>query len=112
MLNHPDEWQLVKISGTDPHYRVFASWRGGYLDGDSWKLNSGIVSVKEDDKYYYFKGHSGSLYKCHKKSYGIRSPYNGSVLAGYVTGSQGTLEVIEDMPDVMNIDWIINGTRI
>ena len=48
MMYTPDGWMIVKITGTNPHYRVFGSWRGGYLSGDSWRMNSGIISVKED----------------------------------------------------------------
>lgn len=38
----PDSWTVVKLNGNDPHYRVLASWAGGYLNGDSWKLSSGL----------------------------------------------------------------------
>jgi len=103
----PDSWQLVKINGTDPHYRIFGSWSGGYLYGDSWKLNSGVTDVTEDDKYFYFYGYSGSVYQCHKNGYGIRSPYNTSVILDYCEKSQGTMELIDEMPDIMSIDWII-----
>lgn len=34
MTYSPEEWQIIKINGTDPHYRVFGSWRGGYTTGD------------------------------------------------------------------------------
>lgn len=75
----PDKWLLIKINGKDPHYRVFASWYGGYIGSDSWRMNSGITSVTEDDNFYYFHGSSGSTYNCHKKSHGI-SGYGSSVL--------------------------------
>jgi hypothetical protein len=75
----PDKWLLIKINGKDPHYRVFASWYGGYMGSDSWRMNSGITSVTEDDNFYYFHGSSGSTYNCHKKSHGI-SGYGSSVL--------------------------------
>jgi hypothetical protein len=53
---NPDKWMVVKITGNDspPVYKVFACWAGGYLDGDSWKLNSGITTVKENTDYYFF----------------------------------------------------------
>jgi hypothetical protein len=43
---NPDKWVVVKIIGKDtpPVHKVFACWYGGYLDGDSWKLNSGITA--------------------------------------------------------------------
>ena len=108
MSYRPDNWILVKIAGTHPHYRVFAVWRGGYINGDSWRMNSGVVGVDEDDDYYYFKGHSGSVYECHKLAYGRIGGYGSSVLYGYVENSAGTLEVIQEMPDVMNIEWSPN----
>ena len=46
----PDKWVVIKI--LDNEHKIFASWAGGYLDGDRWKLNSGITKVEEDDKYY------------------------------------------------------------
>ena len=107
MAYTPEEWVLVKISGPQPHYRVFGSWRGGYLSGDSWRMNSGVTSVKEVDDYYEFYGKSGSCYRCHKKAYGIRSPYNGSVLGNYKRKLEENFNLIEKMPDVMNIDWLI-----
>ena len=69
---NPDKWVVVKIIGKDtpPVHKVFACWYGGYLDGDSWKLNSGITAVKENGDYYFFDGSSGSCYACRKGSYG------------------------------------------
>jgi hypothetical protein len=58
----PDRWLLIKINGKDPHYRVFASWYGGYLGSDSWRMNSGVTKVSEDDEFYRFHGSSGSVY--------------------------------------------------
>ena len=78
----PDKWVVVKIdNNTDTSlYKVFATWSGGYLNGDRWKMNSGIKSMEYDDDYYYFIGHSGSCYKCHKKGYGTASSYGECVL--------------------------------
>jgi hypothetical protein len=69
---NPDKWVVVKIIGKDtpPIHKVFACWFGGYLDGDSWKLNSGITTVKENTDYYFFDGSSGSCYACRKGMYG------------------------------------------
>ena len=82
----PDKWVVVKIDNKldTPFYKVFATWAGGYLDGDRWKLNSGIKSVESDDDYYYFIGHSGSCYKCHKKRYGTASSYGEGVLTDMI----------------------------
>jgi hypothetical protein len=101
----PDSWELVKITGTDPHYRVFGSWSGGYLDGDSWRLNSGIVMVEEEDDYYLFHGHTGSVYQCHKETYGIRSPYNHGILMSCIENPYSNMERIDKIPDIANMKW-------
>jgi hypothetical protein len=67
----PDRSLIVRFKKDDETtYKVLGGWRGGYLDGDSWRLNRGIENIKEEGDYYLLKGLSGSVYKCHKKSYG------------------------------------------
>jgi hypothetical protein len=98
MKYSPDQWQLVKVLGKTPHYRVFGSWSGGYLDGDSWRLNSGISEVKETETGYDLIGYSGSVYRVSTSNYGIKSPYNTSELFRICEG--GMCEVVDDMPDM------------
>ena len=63
----PDNWVIVKITRPEGIvHKVLAGWSGGYLDGDSWRMNSGIVRAEVKDDYIIFDGHSGSQYKCHK----------------------------------------------
>ena len=68
-MHEPDNWVLIKISVKDdePFYKVLVGWSGGYLSGDSWRMNSGITKVEEDGDCYLFSGVSGSMYKCHKE---------------------------------------------
>jgi hypothetical protein len=54
--HNPDKWVIIKITGKDPHYRVFCSWYGGYGGSDSWRMNSGITKLIEEDDYYLFIG--------------------------------------------------------
>jgi hypothetical protein len=98
----PDQWEIVEITGTDPHYRIFGSWSGGYLDGDSWRLNSGVERCESVGDYYFFYGNTGSIYKCHKEAYGIRSPHNAAELRRIVEGAPGTAETLPFLPD--NLD--------
>ena len=65
---NPDNWVIVKInvSGEPVFYKVLAGWSGGYLDGDSWRMNSGITKVTEHKYHYAFEGDTGSVYNCHK----------------------------------------------
>lgn len=96
----PTKWVVVKIENDgDTFYKVFASWLGNYLNGDSWRLNSGIVSVEEDEENYYFIGYSGSCYKCNKKAYGTASAYSQSILEDFIKRSNGILTLMEDQ------DW-------
>ena len=86
----PDKWVVLKLNNaSETYYKVFGSWAGGYLDGDRWKMNSGIASVEEDDNYYYFIGYSGSCYKCHKKGYGIMTSYSQSILDNMINKASG-----------------------
>jgi hypothetical protein len=104
----PEEWILIKILGGSPHYRVFASWRGGYITGDRWQMNSGIKSVTFEDDCYLFYGASGSVYRCNKNAYGIRSPYNASILGEYINRGSVKIEVLKEMPkNIMEMDWLI-----
>ena len=101
---HPDKWLLIKIGGTDPHYRVFGSWSGGYLGSDEWRLNSGVTRVEEDEDYYYFYGSSGSYYRCHKEMYGA-TVYGWGVVRGYE--DEDRFVVMEEPDNIMEMDWII-----
>jgi hypothetical protein len=73
----PDKWVILKIYD---NYKVYGTWAGGYLGNDRWRLNSGITKVEQDDDFYYFYGYSGSIYRCHKKSYGVITSYGNEIL--------------------------------
>ena len=102
----PDNWVIIKLKGDDPHYRVLAGWSGGYTTGYSWRLNSGITKVEEDDHYFYFYGSSGSCYHCRKTAYCLRK--NNAYIWSQIKELDG--DKVELMPkdtDWMNMDWII-----
>ena len=74
----PDNWVIVKIAHPDEViYKILGGWSGGYLDGDSWRLNSGITKVEEDGDYFIFHGYSGSAYQCHKDAEALRHNCSG-----------------------------------
>jgi hypothetical protein len=77
----PELWVIVQVSSDHgTYYKVLASWYGGYLYGDSWKLSSGILDCKlNDDGFYELLQSSGSLYICHESRYGMSS-YASSIL--------------------------------
>lgn len=107
----PDYWAIIKINGVDPHYRVFGSWSGGYLDGDSWRMNSGITRVEETDDTFKFFGSSGSCYECSKNMYGF-NVYGAGIARSYeYKYGKDMFVIFQKMPDVMNIDWVIENTE-
>ena len=100
----PDNWVIIKIKGEDPHYRVLGGWSGGYTTGDSWRMNSGITSLREDDARYFFHGSTGSCYSCGKKSYGLKM--NNAYVWDQLQQIHGDkVEMMPEDTDWMNIDW-------
>lgn len=93
----PDRWVMLKISHEGvPTYKILAGWYGGYSNGDSWKLNSGVTQIKETDTEYLFYGYSGSVYHCHKQSYGL-STYTASILNGFQEQVKDATDIIIEM---------------
>jgi hypothetical protein len=105
MEYNPDKWVGVKISSanTPTIYKIFACWYGGYLSGDSWKLNSGITKATLNDNRYYFEGASGSVYVCNNDSYGTNG-YGASVLGNMILRSGELGTIIEILPEDTN--WL------
>lgn len=104
----PDFWSVIKVKSDDPHYRVFGSWAGSYLTGASWRMNSGIVRVEQDEnpEILNFIGSSGSVYKCHKNMYGFHY-YGQSVYQNYDDKNPDKMEVMPEETNWFDIDWII-----
>ena len=105
----PDRWVVVKITGDDspPIHKVFASWFGGYAGSDSWKLNSGITKATLEGNVYSFEGSSGSVYDCHKDTYGYNM-YGGSVLNNMIdkaSANNVTIEVLPENTNFLNIEY-------
>lgn len=105
---NPDNWVVIKIGGDDPHYRVLAGWSGGYLDGDSWRMNSGIVRVEDVGDCYNFYGSTGSCYSCGKESYTLRM--NNVHIWNQFKKQHGDLvELMPEDTDWLSMDWIIGN---
>ena len=103
---NPDNWVVIKLTGEDPHYRVLAGWSGGYTTGDSWRMNSGITKVEEDEAFYYFYGSSGSSYHCCKESYKLRM--NNAGIWDQLQQIHGDkVELMPEDTDWMKLDYII-----
>lgn len=93
--HYPDNFKIIKVEtdNGDFLHKVFATWRGGYLHGDSWRANSGISKIKEDNSYFHFYGKSGSVYTCHKESYGSCF-YTENVLQNFKERAKGRFEIL------------------
>lgn len=94
----PDGWIVVEFRTNDGEVnrKVMASWYGGYLGSDRWKLSSGITETIEHEDHYEFINHSGSVYKCGKNSFGLNG-YASSVLESFKKdiAGHGSIEVID-----------------
>ena len=71
-----------------------ACWYGGFSRGDSWKLSSGIMEIKDAGDFWEVPNHSGSVYMLHKKACGISS-YGQSVLTQLKTDSLDFVTITE-----------------
>ena len=102
----PDKWLMIKLTNdkNESHYRIFANWYGGYLGSDSWKLNSGVVSLTEDKHGYHFNGTSGSVYHCNKQLYGA-SGYGHRMLQNIIEQSKLTIEVIPEETNFIELNY-------
>lgn len=107
----PDNWVIIKIKGDDPHYRVLGGWSGGYTTGDSWRLNSGITRVEEDNDCFYFYGSSGSVYKCGKQVYGLRMNNNHVWRAMQAQHGDDKVELMRENTDWIGMDWILKDDK-
>ena len=96
----PDNWIMLKINlENEILYKILGGWSGGYLDGDSFRINSGVTKATKDGDYFVFEGHSGSKYYCHKNNYMIRMN-----IAGVLGAIQEKYPNIIQMPD--DTDWL------
>lgn len=99
----PDRWVILELkSDTDRVIKILASWYGGYLGGDSWKLSSGNLSVEDCGEYYTIPQHSGSTYVLPKGAKGMSSMAAGK-LAQFRNVEGITINLIES-DDIK--DWV------
>lgn len=102
--HNPDNWVVFYMDGDESHYRVLAGWSGGYLDGNAWRINSGIVRAEEDKHFFYFYGSSGSCYKCHKNAYLLR--INNSYIWNQLQEIHGNkVKLMDKDTNWLEMDW-------
>jgi hypothetical protein len=104
-IYNPNNWVILKIFREGkPYYKVLGGWSGGYLDGDSWKLNSGIAKVNLNGDYFEFLGYSGSIYKCHKDSNIIRMNI-AHAIASLEAKYGDSISVMDSSTDWLTLDY-------
>lgn len=107
----PNYWQVIRITSAEGRvlYKVFATWCGGYLDGDSWRMNSGIKAVEEAGDYLIFHGHSGSKYSVVNSDHAYRTTmYTQSVLDSMIQKSDligASITILPFDTDFKEIDY-------
>jgi hypothetical protein len=77
----PDRWILIQIESAKVGKitKILSGWYGGYLNGDSWRLSSGVTKIEEKDTHYLIHNESGSIYTCYKNNEGV-SGLTGNIL--------------------------------
>lgn len=100
----PDLWTLLEITSPagERHFRVLASWVGGYLGSDSWKMSSGITKIEECEGEYRVHNESGSIYLCRKGAQGMTGFASG-VLANYQVRARAAGAAIENLDSVADV---------
>ena len=97
----PDTWVVLLFDYPDygKVHKVFAGWYGGYAQGDSWKLSSGIKTFVNEGKFYSSLQESGSTYNLYKQSEKL-SGYQYGLLAGWkeqMEGTEGSILVVDSL---------------
>ena len=101
----PDRWVVLEfVTPSKTFQKVFAGSYGGFTQGDSWKLNSGIAKTTKDGEWFHFEGRSGSVYQCHPQGYGM-SVYMQGILSSWVKQGEDLNVTIR----ILDIDEIIES---
>jgi len=100
----PNKWCIINVTNNEGETfsKVFGTWSGGYLDGDSWRLNSGIKKIEEDDDNYTFTSKSGARYICAKSSYGVAGASNYGILHSFKGKHPDRVDILDEF-DVSKI---------
>jgi hypothetical protein len=81
----PDNWKIIRIQykDADTNHFLAAGFVGGYTQGRSWKISSGITGVaNKTSEYVEFINKSGSIYRCYYSNEGL-DYYTESVIESY-----------------------------
>lgn len=92
----PDKWVILKFkSDKQTYYKVLGSWYGGYTQGDSWRLSSGLERIEQDGDVLSMHNFSGSVYKVNKNSEGMHMTAGGIFAQAVEEGKKQGVEVTQ-----------------
>ncbi len=101
----PDTWVIIRIKVGDskPLFKVVGGWHGNYLEGNNWRINSGItnISYNKDTNNYNIEGSSGSNYIVHKSAERV-SEATRSILSRVLS---------ENMVEIVSIEEAISSLK-
>lgn len=101
---HPDNWVVLKIEIEGNRcYKVLAGWTSKTAY-QQWRINSGIVSCKQNTTDYVFAGSSSSSYTCSNSSYGI-SKETAEVYNKLLLQYRDIVTVMPADTNWLTIDW-------
>lgn len=90
----PDKWVILKFKREDgTFFKVLGSWYGGYLNGDSWRMSSGLERIEEQGDVLLMHNFSGSVYKVHKKAEGMNMTAAGIFELAKKDGAENNVEI-------------------
>ncbi|MBA2964680.1 MULTISPECIES: hypothetical protein [Ramlibacter] len=100
----PDLWTVLAISNAagERHFRILASWYGGYLGSDSWRMSSGITVIERAPDHYRVHNDTGSVYICAKGAEGT-SGFASSVLASYQEQARAAGATIKELGSIEDV---------
>lgn len=104
---YPDCYQFLRISSVYDDsviYKLFAVWVGGYAQGDSWKINSGITQIFKEENSLRVSGYSGSTYVVNTENK-FMSSYGTSVLTDIIkrADKEGIKVELVSVEDVLEV---------
>lgn len=118
-MDQPDRCVLLKMSSDKDLrvvYKIFATWFGGYIAGDYWRLNSGIDRVEPVHDLPYeavdVVGVSGSVYRIVLDREGTTA-YTGGVLHNMIENAVEVGVTIEKLPltDLKTLNSVLQSAN-
>lgn len=97
---YPDGWSIIKLNDND--YRVYAGFRGGYIESDKWRVNSGITRAGLTKEGYIVEGDSGTAYKLDLDLHDNFTMYLAGTLQDICRVNNATVLSEEEAMDYLN----------